>query len=223
MCGCSTSSVACRAVSRSNRFANERQCGLRTVSTSHSHRSGPVCSTCLSVRLTAAKRRCCHRRSPSQSKTGRRTEPSRFGVQHPQTNRDIWLLSPDRKLRPFLVTPAEETGPRISPDGRWIAFQSDENGRNEVYVQPLPGPGARRQVSTEGGTAPRWRSDGRELLPRSAESAHGHQRQCRRFDGDAGNAGDLFTMSSTNFSPSPDGQRILISKATADMGPVTLL
>ncbi len=145
-------------------------------------------------------------------------------IQDPQTNRDIWLLSPDRKARPFLVTPAEETAPRISPDGRWIAFQSDENGRGEVYVQPFPGPGPRRQVSTEGGTIPRWRRDGRELF------FVGPQNRLMVISVSAagstvtlGTPATLFTMPSTNFSLSPDGQRILISKATAEMGPVTLL
>ena len=51
----------------------------------------------------------------------------------------------------------------FSPDGKWVAYDSDESGRLEVYVRPFPGPGAAWQVSTGGGTSPRWRADGREL------------------------------------------------------------
>ena len=52
----------------------------------------------------------------------------------------------------------------FSPDGRWIAYTSDVTGRKEVYVEPFPGPGSPRQVSAEGGTAARWRADGREIF-----------------------------------------------------------
>jgi hypothetical protein len=63
----------------------------------------------------------------------------------------------------FLQTPFNEVGGRFSPDGRWIAYQSNESGRNEVYVAPFPGPGGKWQLSTAGGAFPRWRRDGREL------------------------------------------------------------
>ena len=53
--------------------------------------------------------------------------------------------------------------PSVSPDGRWLAFASDESGQFEVYVQPFPGPGERVRVSTMGGAQPEWRHDGREL------------------------------------------------------------
>ena len=58
---------------------------------------------------------------------------------------------------------------RFSPDGRWLAYMSDESGRPEIYVAAFPGPGGRWQVSTEGGRAPRWRRDGKELFYISAE------------------------------------------------------
>ena len=54
--------------------------------------------------------------------------------------------------------------PRISPDGKWVAYTSNEANRFEVYVLPYPGPGGKRQVSTGGGWYPRWRRDGRELF-----------------------------------------------------------
>jgi Tol biopolymer transport system component/tRNA A-37 threonylcarbamoyl transferase component Bud32 len=62
---------------------------------------------------------------------------------------------------------AIETMPRISPDGRWITFITDESGRNEVVVQPFPGPGGRVQISSDGGVEPVWSRDGRRLFYRT--------------------------------------------------------
>jgi Tol biopolymer transport system component len=72
-------------------------------------------------------------------------------------------LSGDRKAAVLLQTPFNEGNGRFSPDGRWTAYQSNESGRNEVYVAPFPGPGGKWQISTAGGSFPRWRRDGREL------------------------------------------------------------
>ena len=60
--------------------------------------------------------------------------------------------------------------PRISPDGRWLAFVSDQSGRNEIYVQPFPNPGARIQVTTEGGTEPLWSRSGKALIYRALDA-----------------------------------------------------
>jgi len=78
---------------------------------------------------------------------------------------DLWLLSlsGDRKLVPYLQTPFDEMAARFSPDGRWMAYQSNESGRFQVYVQTVPS-GAKYQISTSGGTFPRWRRDGKELF-----------------------------------------------------------
>jgi serine/threonine protein kinase/Tol biopolymer transport system component len=65
---------------------------------------------------------------------------------------------------PFLQTKFNELYARFSPDGRWVAYQSNESGRFEVYVAPYPGPGGKRQISTAGGTEPHWRRDGSELF-----------------------------------------------------------
>jgi serine/threonine-protein kinase len=54
--------------------------------------------------------------------------------------------------------------PEFSPDGRWLAYVSNESGPHEVYVQPYPGPGERHLISTNGGEQPAWRADGRELF-----------------------------------------------------------
>ena len=63
-----------------------------------------------------------------------------------------------------------ESAPALSPDGKWLAYQSDETGRMEVYVRPYPGPGARVSVSLHGGTEPVWAHSGRELFFRSGDS-----------------------------------------------------
>ena len=86
----------------------------------------------------------------------------------PTTGRDIWVLRmSDRKAQTFLRTPFNEDAARFSPDGRWIAYVSDESGRDEVYAQPFPGPGGKWQISTDGGTEPVWNRNGRELFYRS--------------------------------------------------------
>ena len=75
-------------------------------------------------------------------------------------------LSGDRKPQPFVNTLANETAPAFSPDGKWLAYESNGSGRNEVYVTPFPGGGAQYQVSTNGGERPLWRHDGKEIYYR---------------------------------------------------------
>jgi serine/threonine-protein kinase len=78
---------------------------------------------------------------------------------------DIRVLSiGDRKTRAVIDTAANEMTPEFSPDGRWLAYVSNESRRNEVYVQPYPGPGERHQISTNGGEQPAWSANGRELF-----------------------------------------------------------
>jgi Tol biopolymer transport system component/predicted Ser/Thr protein kinase len=84
----------------------------------------------------------------------------------PGTKADIWVLPlfGDRKPFPFLQTEFNEVGAKLSPNGQWLAYQSDETRRNEVYVQTFPTPGRRVQVSTNGGSSPVWSRDGKELF-----------------------------------------------------------
>jgi serine/threonine-protein kinase len=97
---------------------------------------------------------------------------------NPETQADIWTLPLEEansdhpkvgKPEPFLVTVSDERAPMISPDGRWLAYESNESGRNEIYVQPFPGPGGRWQISTAGGDRPVWSRKASELFYRSSE------------------------------------------------------
>jgi Tol biopolymer transport system component len=82
------------------------------------------------------------------------------------TGWDLWALPMvgDRKPMAVVNSPFEERNGQFSPDGRWVAYQSNVTGRFEIYVQPFPGPGGNWKVSTAGGTFPRWRADGKELF-----------------------------------------------------------
>src|SRR5262245_4344342 len=86
----------------------------------------------------------------------------------PKTKRDIWVMpapgSGEEKPRPVVRTEANDTAGTLSPDGRWLAYASDETGRFEVYVQSFPDGGGKRQVTTGGGSAPRWGQKGWELF-----------------------------------------------------------
>jgi serine/threonine-protein kinase len=94
-----------------------------------------------------------------------------FTVQGPTTGWDIWLHSLDAepKERPFLQTPANEGNAIFSPDGRWLAYVSDESGRDEVYVRPVEGSGGKWQISTQGGGEPVWARSGKELFYRDGD------------------------------------------------------
>jgi WD40-like Beta Propeller Repeat len=74
-----------------------------------------------------------------------------------------------RQTHPITSTPFNETIPAFSPDGKWLAYQSDESGRDEVYVQPFPAGGSKTLVSVDGGTEPVWSGNGRELFYRNGD------------------------------------------------------
>jgi len=82
----------------------------------------------------------------------------------------VLALDGDRKPRPLVQTKFDEGSPKFSPDGKWVAYCSNESGRPEVYVTPYPGPGARIQVSADGGFDPVWRRKGGELYYRQNDS-----------------------------------------------------
>jgi serine/threonine-protein kinase len=94
-----------------------------------------------------------------------------FSTKGKDTGDDIWTLSLDasRTARPWLETPASEWAGRLSPDGRFIAYNSDESGRTEVYVRGFPGGGGKRLVSEGGGMNAIWSRTGRELFYRRGD------------------------------------------------------
>jgi eukaryotic-like serine/threonine-protein kinase len=95
-----------------------------------------------------------------------------FLLTDPKTGGDIWALplNGDRKPFPLLQTTFNESHPQISPDGKWFAYESNETGRAEVYVQSFPPGRGKWQISSSGGAFARWRPDGKELFYMSAMS-----------------------------------------------------
>ena len=87
-----------------------------------------------------------------------------FGRFEAETNLDIWTLPSDGEAQPLVQTPAFELSAVLSPDGKWMAFHSNESGRAEIYVQPFPGPGRRWPISTNGGRNATWSPRGDELF-----------------------------------------------------------
>jgi serine/threonine-protein kinase len=84
---------------------------------------------------------------------------------NPRTGGDLWTLTLDGKAAPLLVTSAQERDPRLSPDGRWLAYQSNTAGRDDVYVASFPSLATTQLVSVDGGTSPRW-AGAREIIYR---------------------------------------------------------
>jgi hypothetical protein len=139
----------------------------------------------------------------------------------PATGYDISVLHmQDRKAQPFIRTPFNESAQSFSPDGRWLAYASDESSRFEIYVQPYPGPGGKWQISTDGGTEPVWNRNGRELFYRSGNKMIAVDIATQPGFA-AGKPRILFeepylptSATSPNYDVTPDGQRFLMLKPT---------
>jgi len=93
-----------------------------------------------------------------------------FAEAHPVTGEDLWLLSPDGKTTPFRVSRSFDSNLSFSPDGRWLAYDSDESGRRDVYVESYPDRKTKIVVSSAGGMSPVWSRDSRELFYCSPDS-----------------------------------------------------
>jgi len=144
---------------------------------------------------------------------------------HPDTGRDIWILplEGERKPQPFLQTSFNEFTPILSPDGRWLAYTSDESGLTEIYVRAFSDSGGGRwQVSTGGGTEPLWSRGGRELFYRSGDNIMSaaietepiFKVQTRKvlFE-------DIYVRnySHTNYDIHPDNKRFVMIKSPLEM------
>jgi dipeptidyl aminopeptidase/acylaminoacyl peptidase len=141
----------------------------------------------------------------------------------PGAGYDLWVYRlSDHKTQPFLQTRFNEIAPRFSPDGRWLAYVSDESGRSEIYVQPYPGPGGKWQVSTDGGTEPVWARNG-ELFYRNGDKMMAVETNTKsNFSADKPKLVFERRYATYNTMPAydvtPDGQRFLLAK-TAGQGP----
>ena len=133
----------------------------------------------------------------------------------------LWILPlRDRKPQPFGHSPSRETAPRFSPDGHWIAYDSNESGRDEIYVRPYPGPGGKWQISTDGGMEPLWNPKGQELFYRNGDKMMAVEVTTQPAFS-AGKPRILFEgayvptpRSLPNYDVSPDGQRFLMLEAS---------
>ena len=138
---------------------------------------------------------------------------------------DLWVLSldGDPTPSPFLVSPFDERAGTFSPDGRFIAYVSNESGQYEVYVRPYPGPGGAVIVSTGGGGGPVWAPDGSELFYRKGEQMLVAQVATERTFS-ARTATVLFegryeaeiVNGSPNYDVSPDGQQFVMVRRTGE-------
>jgi len=142
-----------------------------------------------------------------------------FSSQDPSTDQDIMIL-PAGGGEPTVVlrTPFVEEGPRVSPDGSYMAYVSNAAGRYEVYVRDLEGKAQQWQVSTEGGGAPRWRADGRELLYAAADGGIMAVPMPAGPGSRPGSPARLFVAPERDENLfqdiTPDGQRILLNVPT---------
>jgi Tol biopolymer transport system component len=89
-----------------------------------------------------------------------------FARQNKDTGWDLYTaaVEGDHKPRPLVVMPFNQNGARLSPDGKWLAYVSDESGQSEIFVQAMNDSDTRAQISSEGGTNPRWAPSSNELL-----------------------------------------------------------
>ena len=140
---------------------------------------------------------------------------------------DVWAMSVDSKAPyPVITSPNDDRYGTPSPDGRWLAYVSNESGSFEVYVQALPGPGFRRQVSLTGASQPQWRHDGKELF----YMARNRTLMSVSFDSQptafvTGPPQALFATrtklleiqgTARSYGVAPDGQRFLVANATQE-------
>lgn len=145
----------------------------------------------------------------------------RFLLYHsvdPKTKQDIWVLPLDGSQKRFAFLQGEfnEVNAQFSPDGRWVAYQSDESGRSEIYVTPFPSPSGKRQISTLGGRLPKWRRkevfylslDNRLIVSEVNVNGDALQIGAARplFEIRPGGPGNVYDVSA-------DGQRFLVNMA----------
>lgn len=148
-----------------------------------------------------------------------------------ETRSDLWVLPLAGGNAPFPLaeTRFDEREGQFSPDGRWVAYQSDESGRYQIYLQPFPKSGERIPVTVDGGTQPRWKPDGRELFYLSPDEKLVAVPIVMNSNGQTPKVLAPITLFQTQISGgaapganrqqydvSPDGQRFLMSISVVD-------
>ena len=136
--------------------------------------------------------------------------------------------SKDRKPIPIVQSPFQENEASFSFDGKWLAYGSNESGRFQTYVMSFPALDLKRQVSTNGGSQPRWRRDGRELYYLAADGKLMAVDITAGATLDSGTPREMFDTGLTlsplqdQYRVTPDGQRFLVLKPVAEATPTPI-
>jgi eukaryotic-like serine/threonine-protein kinase len=152
----------------------------------------------------------------------------------PKTQADIWMAPATGSWQstPVLITGFNEYAARLSPNGRWMAYTSDESGQLEVYVRRFPEATGRVKISTKGGSEPTWRADGRELFYLAANRTLNAVTVTTTADFSAERPTKLFdaivdtivgSIHSNHYTPTADGQRFLINVSAVSGTPTTVV
>ena len=152
-----------------------------------------------------------------------------YQIPGPKVQQELWVAPQfgDRKLFPYLQASFNSQEGAFSPDGRWVAYVSDESGRNEIYVQAFPLSGAKFQISSGGGNEPTWRGDGSELFYIAADRSL-MAAPVKTISGfEAGVPKALFPLaayglSRHSYAAASDGQRFLVPTTAAGQKTVPL-
>jgi serine/threonine-protein kinase len=150
-----------------------------------------------------------------------------YDLQTEAAPRELWALPMfgDRKPIPIVRGKFLVTGARFSPDGRWLAYTSNETGTQEVYLQRFPGSGPQTRISADGGSNPAWCCGGRELIYLAPDNRlMSVSLSPKAEDAAAGAAVPLFTVPpQSQFAVAPDGQRLLVNIVTEEPSPITVI
>ncbi len=144
----------------------------------------------------------------------------------PDTRGDVLLMRADGEgeVRSYLQSPFNETHGVVSPDGRWMAYASDESGRPEIYADAFPTPGSRARLTVGGGTEPRWGRDDRELFFRRGSEIHAVRLRVAGATLEATSSERLFDAGAEirSFDVAPDATRFLVNVPAPDAAPKAL-
>jgi Tol biopolymer transport system component len=139
------------------------------------------------------------------------------------TRDDLWLIParPDLEARAYAQSPFNEVHGAVSPDGKWLAYASDESGRFEIYVDAFPTPGTRGRLTSGGGVSPRWNRDGTEIYFRRGTEIHVVRPALSGALPEAASSDRLFDVrvDIRAYDAAPDGQRFLLNIPAAPTDP----